>query len=201
MTTNYLIIAVATILTGFLIYCFMVDASSISGGTDSFYVVMCRVLAKNIKLVLKLAIGFILAYAAIMAIFAANAESAKGTPGAGGVESEKLARFGNRVTAPAQWMLDGFIGLLGLLAFAAVFFFQWFKDVYLQHVMIFNIGLFVLYLIWLWFTVRDIVQDEYSDKDKSETMRLSVAALGTWALIVILVGGGIYRMYTFWDQI
>ncbi len=36
------------------------------------------------------------------------------------------------------------MGLLGLLAFAAVFFFQWFKDLYLQHMVIFNVGLFVL---------------------------------------------------------
>jgi hypothetical protein len=49
MNTTYLMIAVAAVIMGFLIYCFMAD--SLSGGTNSFYVVMCRVIAKNIKLV------------------------------------------------------------------------------------------------------------------------------------------------------
>lgn len=181
-------------LIGFLIYCWCTD--SVGGGTESFYVVMCRATAKNLKLVLLLVGGIIAAFVLVTIALGAAAESATPVrPGYGGVEGEKFHRFMNRVTWPAQAAIDGFLGLLGVIAFCIALGVQWLSRLYFQNLWICNVALLLLYLLWLWYTVRSIVEDETPNFDKSRITVWSIVAFGTWIAVVVSVGE-LWRLFS-----
>lgn len=73
-------------------------------GSDSFAVVMLRLACSHVKLAAELAIGFVAAFiAAYFILDAASNRPPPRTPGShlgAWTEAERLARFGNMVTAP-----------------------------------------------------------------------------------------------------
>jgi hypothetical protein len=159
---------------GFIAYCFCAD-SDWNGRNASFWYVMCRLFAKHIKLVFKLAFWFIVAGAVIFGCLAAAAEGvgAAPMPTGGGPESEKFFRTMNKATWPLRAMVDGLTAFLGALAMLVCivclgnggpgtsFFDRGILGEYQQHRLIGNLILFALYLLWLWFTIVALVDDEF----------------------------------------
>lgn len=186
-----LLVLIAVI--GFLGYCMAKD--HYHGGTDSFWSVMCRVIAKNVKLALKIVFVFVAGFFTIMAIFSVNAEGAGAhqSLNAGGPESEKFFRFMNRATYPLQAALDGAMMMLGVLAFCVVFGAQWFVGFYYNHIVICYVILAAIYLVWLWFNTRDIVANEYTDYNESKDVVRSTAAMLVW--LVLLAASFHYILY------
>jgi hypothetical protein len=166
----YLIVGIL----GFIAYCFCVD-SHWYGSNASFWSVMCRLFAKHIKLVFKLAFWFIVAGAVIFGCLGAAAEGAGAgpKPAGGGPESEKFFRTTNKATWPLRAMVDGFTAILGALAMLVCivclgnggpgtsFFDRGVFGEYRQHPLIGNLILFALYLLWLWFTAVGVVDEEF----------------------------------------
>lgn len=176
---------IAIAILGVAIFCCIKD--SVPGGSDSFFDVMCRVLAKHVKLALKLVFWFVAIYLLIMGIFSMNSPQAAPVFGPGGEQSEKFFRFMNRATAPIQFLLDGVIAMLGFIALGFVIGVQTIIQFFHGHTQACIIGLIAVYLIWLWLTIRGIVWFEYTDDDKTQWAFRSIAACGTWAIIVVLV--------------
>jgi len=173
----------ATAILVFIMYCWLKD--SYGGSTNSFVAVMCHVVAKHVKLALKLGFGFILALFAIMSILGeAGAYSQSMTVYGKGPELEKHRSFSGKVWHEAASFLAPFALLICILS-------SWVQDFYGAHMTACNLALFGLYLVWLWFTVRAIVRHEYSGDDKAKWAFLSVAAMGTWAVVVVASGWGI----------
>lgn len=162
---------------GFVVYCWAWD--SLGGATNSFWVVMCRVFAKNIKLALFLVGGFVLGFLSIAAILAeAGSGSETMTPYGRGPEFMQHRSFFGQIWHYIASSLAP-IALLILVLSSKVWNF------YLAHLAACNLALFGLYLVWLWVTVRDIVWDEYTDDDSAKWAFRSVAAIGTWAVVVL----------------
>jgi hypothetical protein len=116
-------------------------------------------------------------------------KSGSPSPHGGGPQSEQLAGFINQVTAPVQWLWNGFIGILGLLAFAAVAGMSWISDSIKANPQAWGIAAFVIYMIWLVVTVLNLVEDEMTGTrekpaTKSTTVIWSLVTLAAWALIV-----------------
>jgi len=181
--TAHIVIVIA--LIGFLVYCCIWD--SCGGGTDSFWVVMCRLVWKHIKLALTFALGFVFAVVAIMGILGeAGAYSPSMAIYSKGPELEKYRSVSGRVWHGVASFLAPFALLICVLSSSA-------RGFYLAHMTPCNLALFGLYLVWLWFTVRAIVREEYS-ADESKWAFLSVAAIGTWAVVVVAAGWGVRRV-------
>jgi hypothetical protein len=109
---------------GFVVYCFALDSQSLCGNSGNLWHVMCRLFAKHIKLVFKLAFWFIVAGALILGALATAAEGSSSIhvgggsprPTGGGPESEKFYRTMNKATAPLRWAVDGLTAICGALA-------------------------------------------------------------------------------------
>lgn len=150
---------------------------------------MCRLLAKHVKLALKLGFGFILAFLAIMSILGeAGSDSQAMSIYAGGPKmAERRGIVGSLVHGLAS--LLGPFTLLFCMLFSSVWRF------YLTHPTPFNLALFGLYLVWLWVAVRTILEDEYTDDDKSKWALRSVAVIGAWAAAVAAAKWGIHWLF------
>jgi len=147
---------------------------------------MCRLVAKHVKLVFKLAFWFVAAGVLIFGSLAAAAEGSLnihvggGSPAltGGGPESEKFYRTMNKATAPLRWVVDGLVSVLGALSLVAVilmfgnnptncagcetsFLDRGILGEYRAHLLVGNLILLAIYLLWLWVTAVDLVGDEF----------------------------------------
>jgi hypothetical protein len=186
--TSHPVLVIVGIL-GFLIFCCFVDSNG--GGTDSFFYVFCRLIARHFKLAVKLFIGILLAYLAIGAAFEGAAKlPSPSVPGIGrnNSEAERFAGFMNRATAPLQWAVNGFINLLGFLAMAILFGVDQVARYYHQHPSVFYVAAMLLYSLWLGLNIYDIVCDELLSDDKMKRVFWSVVTFCAWAFIVLVIG-------------
>ena len=166
------------------------DSRSGRRGMNKPYVVIGRVVARHIKLAIKLGIGIILFVGGVSAILGMN--SVKIPKTGGGPESEQLSGFINQVTAPLQWLWTGFIGFLGVFSLAAVFGIDWAADSVNAHPRQWALAAVITYLAWLVVTVIHIVDEEMTGTPSSpstkETKAMwSLLTLITWAAIVLSV--------------
>ena len=136
-----------------------------------------------------LVVGFLVAFVGMMAILQINAEMREPVQGEnGGYQTEKLAGFVNRATLPVQWAVDGFVNLLGIITMIILFGVEQVANYYHQHPFPFLVAALVLYLVWLGFTIFDIVSDELLSDDNVKRISWSLVTFGTWASIVFVVG-------------
>lgn len=115
-------------IIGFGIFCCSLD--SVGGGSNKYSWVLCRLIARHIKLAFKLVFWFVVAGALIFGSLAVASEGSSNIhvgggspmPTGGGPESEKFYRTMNKATAPLRWVIDGFVAICGALAMLAAMF-------------------------------------------------------------------------------
>jgi hypothetical protein len=139
---------------GFIIYCFLAEANCSAKNSPAIVTILCRLVARHIKLAWKLFAGLLYFTACMICIFKMQKPTRPATP------EGNFANFMDRVTTPVQMIVDGLIGLLGLLAIGVLFGLVAIKDSVGAHPR-FWLGVVVLtYLLWLVVTVSDLVEDE-----------------------------------------
>jgi len=164
----------------FIAYCWAWD--HVGGASNSFWVLMCRLFAKHVKLALFLTCGFVLGFLSVGAILAeAGSGSTTMIPYGRGPEFIEHRSFIGRVWHWGASLLAPFALLTCVFCSSAWRF-------YLAHMMVCNWILFGAYLLWLWFTVRSIVHDEFVDND-ADVLR-SVGVIGTWVVVVLAAAWG-----------
>lgn len=180
----FMIVLMAAV--AFTVFCWFLDG--VGGGSNRFSWVIFRLYARHIKLALKLAAGFVVAFVGTMAILQMNAEMREPIPvGNGGYQTERLAGFINRTTLPVQLAVDGFINLLGFITLAILLGLERLMRYYHRHSFGFHVSLVILYLVLLGFSIYDIVFDELLSDEKGKRIAWSFVTLGTWASIVLMM--------------
>jgi hypothetical protein len=194
MSLDTQIIAFILAICVFLIWCFLCDSNRgenlfLKDVPEDEYIGSAWkawgcVVAQNVRLVFKLALCFLVAvFFLFSALSAAGGNPAPAASG-GGAESEKFYRFANQVSAPARTVVDGFTSLLGFIALGICLGIEWMHDMYFQHLMICNVILLILYLSWLWYTVRGIVRVEYKNERRPEQIFRAIFVFAAWILPV-----------------
>ena len=149
------IVALASIIFG--VYCFRTD--SVGGGSNRFSNIFCRLVAHHVKLIFWLVIGEVLVWVSALSFLSRVGKSADKNVG-GGFQTEQLSRFFNTITFPAQLLVYGVLNLLGIAALGILCGQEWITNNYDQHPGVYIAVAIVLYLVWLGYTVRNLVLDE-----------------------------------------
>lgn len=199
----------------FVVFCFMCCSIEKHGGKKRFRDIMYRLFARNIKLALKMGVGFILAVLAAMWIFEAAARASTAQPGyvgfksgrGEGSETTKLANFANIATAPAQFVVDGFLSALGIITLLVCIACQSLWDYICQNPIPFWILGGIIYVVWLVFTTKNIIRDEFRVSDgwrnppgymlygQPNVDGVTYAAVGLW-LAILMIGCAFVAMMT-----
>src|SRR5208282_5496601 len=116
-------------------------------GSESLVTVFARMVWQHVKLACWLTVGL----GIVMMIFSAN--------------SKKSAPFQSH---PIQWIFQLIVGLIGLPLLLIVIFAEWLYD---GHRAVFNLGLFAIYLVWLFINGWMVVGDEYWVKHGTRVRR------------------------------
>ena len=160
MSPNYrisLVISLSISNLVFIGWCCIADSNASGDGKP--YYAFSRMVARHVKLAVKLVFGSLLLIMGLWMILAMQKKSHEGT-GNGGPETEHLAGFVNRVTLPAQYVVDGFIGLLGLIAILICAGLIGLAHSIETHPLPYLIGAIWLYLLWLRYTMSTVVKEE-----------------------------------------
>jgi hypothetical protein len=150
MTTLIVIAAIV-----FVLYCFMAEWNCSSKHSPVIVTILCRLVARHIKLAWKLFVGLVYFVFGMICIFEMNKKLRQPVSTEGG-----FARFMDVITTPIQLLVDGFVGLLGLLGIAVLFGLIAFKDSIAVHPHFWLDVAVVTYLVWLLTTICDLVRDE-----------------------------------------
>jgi len=148
-----ILIAIAAIV--FVIYCFLAEANCSAKHSPVIVTILCRLLARHIKLAWKLFVGLIYFVFGMTCILEMNKKLSQPAAPEGG-----FARFMDVITTPVQLLVDGFVGLLGLLAVAVLFGLVALKDSVFAHPYFWLAVVITTYLLWLLVTICDLVEDE-----------------------------------------
>ena len=157
MTTTAIIAIIAAIV--FVLYCFMAEADCSAKHSPAIVTILCRLVARHIKLDFKLLVGLMYFIVGMACIFGMQEKPHVGT-GSGGPETERLTGFINRVTCPVQLVVDGFIGFLGLIAIGICIGLVSLKESVVQHRLFYIGAIIVTYLVWLVLNICEIVEEE-----------------------------------------
>jgi hypothetical protein len=150
MTTFIVITAIV-----FVIYCFMAERNCSAKRSLVIVTILCRLVARHIKLALKLLVGLIYFSGAISTVLLMQKD-----PRSVDAPQGHLANFTDRVTKPIQIAVDGIIGLLALASMGALLgFFALTKSV-LMHPVPYTMAAVVTYLLWLLATICELVEEE-----------------------------------------
>lgn len=145
----------AIIAIAFLIYCFMVEWNCGPKNSPVILTILCRLVARHVKLAWKLLVGLIYFVFGMICIFEMNKKLKQPVAVEGG-----FTRFLDVITTPLQMLVDAMIGLLGLLAIGIMFGLVALKDSVLAHPHFWTGFAIVSYLLWLVSTICELVQDE-----------------------------------------
>jgi len=110
MTTS---IVIAAIL--FVLYCFVAEWNCAGKNSPVIVTILCRLVARHIKLALKLFLRLIYFFGAISTVLLMQKD-----PRVVDSPQGHLANFVDRVTKPIQLVVDGIIGFLGIAAMIAL---------------------------------------------------------------------------------
>ena len=146
---------IAIAVLAFVIYCFLAEWNCSAKNSPTIVTILCRLVARHIKLVWKLFVGLIYFAFGMICIFEMNKKIAEPAAPEGG-----FARFMDVITTPVQLLVDGFVGLLGLLAVAVLFGLVALKDSVFAHPYFWLAAVIATYLLWLLVTICDLVEDE-----------------------------------------
>ena len=152
-------VLLASIIFG--IYCFVTD-NVIGGGSNRFSYIFCRLVARHVKLAFWLVVGEIVLWVTAMSFLSRLGNKSK--PKGGGPQSEKLAGFLNTVTFPVQCLVYGVLNILGIIALGILCGQEWISDNYNQHPVAYIVAAAILYLLWLGYTIRDLVKSEITSR-------------------------------------
>lgn len=150
MTTLIMIAVIA-----FVIYGFLPEANCSAKHSPVIVTILCRLVARHIKLALKLLLGLIYFFAGISAVLLMQKD-----PRAADVPEGHLANFTDRITTPIQMIVDGILGLLGLVAMSALLGSVALLEHVLLHPRLYGAVTFIVYLLWLGITICDLVEEE-----------------------------------------
>lgn len=150
MTT---LVAIAAIVFGG--YCFMAEWNCSAKRSPALVTILCRLVARHIKLAWKLFVGLLCFTFGVICIFEMNKKLAQPAAPEGG-----FARLMDVVTTPVQVLVDGFVGLLGLLGIALLLGLVALKDSITAHTHFWLGAMIATYLVWLLVTICDLVRDE-----------------------------------------
>jgi hypothetical protein len=151
----------------------------------SFLDVVLSVIGWHIKLAITFVIGFVLAVIAIMSIL-----------GEAGAYSESMRAYGKgpeleTFRSPEGRIWHQIATFLAPFALLICIFSSAVQNFYFEHTTASNLTLLCLYLLWLGFTVWSIVRKAYPDAEFRKCALWSLAAVGTWAVIVFVAGWGV----------
>ena len=147
------LIVIAVIV--FVLYCFMAEWNCSAKHSPVIVTILCRLVARHIKLAWKLFVGLIYFAFGMICIFEMNKKIAQPAAPEGG-----FAKFIDVITTPVQVLVDGFVGLLGLLAVAVLFGLVALKHSVAAHPHFWLGAVIATYLLWLLVTICDLVEDE-----------------------------------------
>jgi hypothetical protein len=150
MTTLIVIAAVV-----FVLYCFMAEWNCAAKHSPVIVTILCRLGARHIELAWKLFVGLIYFAFGMICIFEMNKKLRQPVATEGG-----FARFMDVVTTPVQLLVDGIVGLLGVLAVGMILGLFALKDSITANVHFWLGAVIVTYLLWLVVTICDLVEDE-----------------------------------------
>ena len=150
MTTLIVITAIV-----FVLYCFMAEWNCSAKHSPAIVTILCRLLARHIKLAWKLFVGLVYFVFGIICIFEMNTKINQPVAPEGG-----FARFLDVITTPVQLIVDGLVGVLGLLAVGVLLGLASFKDFLVSHLHFWLGFAIATYLFWLVVTICDLVEDE-----------------------------------------
>lgn len=150
MTTLIVIAAIV-----FVLYCFMAEWNCSAKHSPAIVTILCRLVARHIKLAWKLLVGLIYFVFGMICIFEMNKKLKQPVATEGG-----FARFIDVVTTPFQLLVEGIVGILGLLAIAVLLGLSALKDSVIAHPHFWLGVAVVTYLFWLLTTICDLVRDE-----------------------------------------
>ncbi len=181
-------LTVAAMAVGFTLWCYFVDSDhwDVKTDTNSFFVVFCRIYAKNVKLALKIVFFAMLAVVIVQTAWEHVQKKAQPKADGGGPEVERFFRFLNLVTAPAQWLVDFLMAVLVVIAACVVLISRGAYLVAMAHPVAVAATAICLYGAWLTFTSYRVVQEEYTKKlDDAAALQLRAgAALGARVALV-----------------
>ena len=140
---------------GFIIYCFLAEWNCPGKHSPVIVTILCRLVARHIKLAWKLFMGLIYFAFGMICIFEMNKKLAQPAAPEGG-----FARFMDVITTPLQLIVDGLVGILGLLAISILFGLVALKDSITAHTHFWLGAVTVTYLLWLVVTICDLAEDE-----------------------------------------
>jgi hypothetical protein len=173
-------------------WCLFVDADdSATAGTNNFFLVMCRVIARHIKLFFRVVLGVGITFVAIMSCFEIGAlvshKAVTKVVEVADPETERFSHFMNEATWAVQMVLDGFTTILGILAACTLLFFEKFCHWYLAHARVCSLALLAFYLIWLVYNMWKITDEIYDHRDTAILCTSLALALciGTEVAVVI----------------
>lgn len=149
--TTFIVIAVLA----FVLYCFMAEWNCSAKNSPTIVTILCRLVARHIKLAWKLFVGLIYFFGAISTVLLMQKD-----PRQVDAPHGHLANFVDRVTMPVQVVLDGIIGFLGIAAMAVLLGSIALIKHVLHHPWLYGIIAVVAYLFWLLVTICDLVEDE-----------------------------------------
>ncbi len=139
----------------FLLYCFMEEWNCGGKNTPTIVRILCRLVARHVKLAWKLLVGLIYFFGAISMMLLMQKD-----PHEVDAPQGHLANFVDRVTKPIQIVVDGVIGFLGIVAISALLGSLALVKHILLHPLPYGIAAIVTYLLWLLVTICDLVEDE-----------------------------------------
>jgi hypothetical protein len=148
---------------GFIVYCFMAEWNCAGKHSPVIVTILRRLVARHIKLAWKLFFAVIYFIVGIAALVGMSQPVKPG--GKGGRETEHLAGLFNRVTCLPQLVIEGFLFFLQLFTIALLLGLVGIKDSVVAHPNIYLVATIVTYLIWLFATICDLVEDEVVSED------------------------------------
>jgi hypothetical protein len=153
MTTLIVIAALA-----FVLYCFMAEANCSAKHSPAIVTILCRLVARHIKLAWKLFFAVIYFIVGIAALVGMSQPVKHG--GKGGRETEQIAGLFNRVTYFPQLVIEGFLLFLQLFTIALLLGLVGIKDSVFAHPHFYLVVSIVVYLVWLALTICNLVEEE-----------------------------------------
>jgi|SRR5271157_391655 len=178
-------------IAAFLFYCrFIADKNCSPKNCPTIVTIFCRLVSHHLKLAWKLLFAVIYGILAIALIFKMQPSNGPQAP------EGHFANFADRVTTPIQWVVDGFISIMGIIALAVCFGLFGLRDWVAAHVITTLVIIAAVYILWLVVTVRELVEDEVvsdwtyvenADFIQVPQRNLSSTSCFTWTTVTLIL--------------
>jgi hypothetical protein len=139
----------------FVLYCFLAEWNCSGKNSPTIVTILCRLVARHVKLAWKLLVGLIYFFGAISTVLLMQKD-----PRVVDSPQGHLANVVDRVTMPVQVVVDGMIGFLGIVAMSALLGSLALVKHVLLHPWLYGMIAVVTYLLWLVVTICQLVEEE-----------------------------------------